>query len=164
MRHSKNQFQLSWEQPIIGYDKDFWSLCIEPNKDDVRYLHRSENRQKFALQMRCPTKKHLIKLTPYQFFIDHKRCLYCINPGEIGAINVDETICIFWNDEEYDLESISESSEIKFKFQCPYCGLSFEMPMKDMVNRNPKCINRECNDGQFPEIPDEYNNMTYWIK
>ena len=160
-KNRKNSHELVWKPPIIGYDKLFWSYCIEDERDKIRNLRRDEGRPKFALQMQCKNG-HLIKMTPKMFFIKKKTCIYCTNPGENGAVNTDESVLIFWNDDRFDPEQISENSDESFMFRCPYCGYDFTLSMKEFIFRKPKCT--KCNDGRIDDIPDEYNNLTYWLK
>lgn len=132
-----------FDNNVIAYDREFWKHCDEKNKSEIVVLKKTDKRSKIA--MHCENG-HTFKSSPYNYFIRKKTCPYCICSGEKGAINIDETIISFWNDDRFELEQISENSAEWYSFKCPFCNRVFKKRMIDVVKKVPKCY--MCMDGQ----------------
>ena len=141
----------------IGYDKNFWSHCLEVDRKPIINLRRDEDRKEYSIHMKCD-KGHDFYITPYTFFIDRRPCIHCKAPEEIGAINYDPSISEYWYD-SYILDQISEKSIQQYKFKCPFCGYVFTSRMIDILNRDPKCF--QCKDGKDYQAPDDIDNTIY---
>ena len=160
----KDNCILKWEEiygsPIIGYDKKFWKHCKENDREKISSLKRCEKRK--TVLMECD-KKHIFCITPYMYFVEQRICPYCICKADRGALNIDETLYSFWNDDRFELDTISEYSKERFRFKCPFCNYKFEKTMFSMVNCSPKCT--ECKDGRKFGISDGSDeSMVYLFK
>lgn len=162
IKDNNSKYSIRHLPPIIGYDQDFWLHCKEADREEISKLLQSENRKQYNLKMECDNQ-HTIQLTPYMYFIRKKRCIYCINPGERGALYYDDSIRAFWADERFDPEIISENSVEPYKFKCPFCGEEFTTLISKMINKHPKC--HACNDGNANN-PTNNNSFPfpYWMK
>lgn len=142
-----------YSDPIIGFDREFWNYCVEEDKLRVSRYKWSFKSKRYEVYMRCP-KGHEYYLTPFEFKYKRK-CPFCIENGEVGAINVDQSIEIYYDD-IYIIEEISENSVAPLKWKCPLCKSIFKKSMVEMINVYPRCD--FCNDGQMDhcsQMPDE---------
>ncbi len=158
-RRKKHINTIKYCPPIIGYDREFWAHCLEPEceKDRIIHLRQDSSKDEDSVLMQCDNG-HVFKISPYTYFIDKRHCIHCKKDDEMGAINYDPIITEYWND-SYDLRLLSESSVQEYSFMCPICDNTFSCRMVDFLNREPKC--RFCNDGHRNNTTDNADSTVY---
>lgn len=153
MKHKKRNYisyKDVYSNPIIGYNTNFWNHCLEINKEDI--IHYPQNDNLHSLSFRCE-KDHLFRITPYEFFNERYFCPICIFGDDKGAPNCDPELSLFYSDERYPLNEISELSRIEYQFTCPDCNFKFASKMVNLIHNPRKCPN--CKDYQEKEEAEQ---------